>query len=522
MIPTSRISEAGTSCRALLPRSFRRRGGLVLLGAILTSAVVAGAAQTGDLQTLSGNAAAPEVFTTEVFPAGLTLPAPLPEAASAVDADRNYYVEPRSYGTRRETEPPKYVRNLGEIDWLDAPDDTWLDLGLDYRMRYEYRQNDLRRPVQVLDEPFLLRTRAYLGVKEIIDPFRFAVEFEDARRYNSQFPIDTRDVNENELIQGYGELYFADGVGDNRPLRIQYGRLAFEYMDRRLIARNEWRNTTNNFQGLRAIFGQQSNDWQFDLLAVQPIERLPFRLDRVDEERWFFGGLGDWRRWSEVVTIQPYWLTLYDRGNSDRFSRTISTLGVRSYGIVGETGYDFDTDFAFQVGRNGDEDHRAFGFTTEIGYSFEHATKPRLAAFVGYASGDRNPDDGVNQRFDRLYGFGRPWSADDYISWENVFTPKLRFEWQPHKKIRCDAGYSAYWLASDTDAWPNVNLRDPTGQSGSFMGQELDIRIRFPARDRTEVTLGYAHFFTGEFPRKLGKPLPSDFFYIELAPRLFK
>lgn len=522
MIQDARPIVASTRFRRWIDVTLWTSNCILLVATFTASATATDAVPTLSEAPDQDAAESSAVLSTDEPTADLTLPPPLAEAAFSPDPDKNYYVEPRSYGTRRETEPPRYVRNLSEIEWLNRPDDTWLDLGLDYRMRYEYRQNDLRRPVQTLDEPFLLRTRAYVGVKEILDPFRFAIEFEDARRYNSQFPVDTRDFNENELIQGYGELYFADGVGDDRPLRIQYGRLAFEYTDRRLIARNEWRNTTGNFQGLRVIFGQQSNDWQFDLLALQPIERLPFRLDRVDEDRWFFGGIGDWRRWSDIVTIQPYWLTLFDRGSEDRLSRTIQTLAVRSYGIVGETGYDFDTDFAFQVGRDGDQDHRAFGFTTEIGYTFDHSTKPRLAAFVGYASGDRNPYDDVNQRFDRLYGFARPWSADDYISWENVFTPKVRFEWQPHKKIRTDAGYSAYWLASDTDLWPNVNLRDPTGQSGSFMGHELDVRIRFPVGERTDVTLGYAHFFTGKFPRNLGKPLPSDFFYIELAPRLFK
>ncbi|MFM7607023.1 MAG: alginate export family protein, partial [Prosthecobacter sp.] len=65
---------------------------------------------------------------------------------------------------------------------------TWLDLGLDYRFRYEYREDDIRRAENGLDDPFLHRTRAYIGIHDALDPFRFAMEMQDARRYHSRYP----------------------------------------------------------------------------------------------------------------------------------------------------------------------------------------------------------------------------------------------------------------------------------------------------------------------------------------------
>ena len=108
---------------------------------------------------------------------------------------------------------------------------------------------------------FLLRSRAYLGVKEILDPLRGAVEFQDSRRYNGHFPRDDRDWNEYDLLQAYGELYFKGALGEDprkqqRPIRFRAGRMAYEVLDRRFIARNEWRNTTNTFEGFRINFGQ--------------------------------------------------------------------------------------------------------------------------------------------------------------------------------------------------------------------------------------------------------------------------
>lgn len=443
------------------------------------------------------------------------------------EEEKSFFVPARSYGTQPETDPPRYVRNLSEIEFFDRPqfdqdNQEWLDLGLDYRMRYEFRDDDFRRPVAVTDEPFLLRTRAYLGVKEVFDPFRFAIEFEDAGIENSQFPDTPRDVNHNEIVQGYGELFFEHVPGVDRQVRVQAGRVAFEAVDRRLIARNDWRNTTNNFQGLRAMIGQQSDDWQLDLLALNPMILTPYKLDRADDRTAFYGAIGDWRRWSDVITLQPYYLVLDRHPDRVRHAREIHTLAVRGYGVLAESGWDYDSDVAFQFGRDGDDSHRAFAFTSEIGYSWSTPSKPRLGAFVGYASGDKDPDDNVSQRFDRLFGFGRPWSADDYFIWSNVIAPKTRLEFQPHEKLRIDIGYGSYWLASATDAWFAADLRDPTGQSGTFLGQEIDVRFRVAATKRTQVTIGYAHFMPGGFTERVGRSNDSDFFYVETLTNLFK
>lgn len=78
-----------------------------------------------------------------------------------------YYVEPKSYGTGRETDPPRYVKQLNKT-WLKdvagLENVDWLDIGLDYRFRYETRDNDFRRGRDTIDEPILLRTRGYVAV----------------------------------------------------------------------------------------------------------------------------------------------------------------------------------------------------------------------------------------------------------------------------------------------------------------------------------------------------------------------
>jgi hypothetical protein len=471
-------------------------------------------------------------------------------AAAATKEEKKltgYFRPSSSYSTQPESDPPRYVRTLSKTGIEAFKDIYWLDVGIDHRTRYEFRSNDIRRTELRLDQPFLLRSRAYFGIREIFDPLRGAVEFQDSRRYNGNFPHDNRDFNEHDLIQAYAELYFKGALGQDdlkqqRPLRFRAGRMAYEALDRRLIARNPWRNTTNNFEGFRINLGQEVNDWELDLWGYQPVKRLPTAFDQRIENQWFYGAIGHWRKWSDIITLQPYYIGLMQdgsKGDPGQIDREIHAPALRGYGKIPNTNLDYDFNLIYQFGRNAGQRHEAHGYTLEAGYTFQHSWKPRLSVFYGYATGDRNPKDNVDNRFERFFGAGRPWEQDNYIEFENIKAPKIRLEFQPAKDLRFDGGYSWYWLASSTDRFntllngnnsavknPGFN-RDPTGSSGDFIGHNFDIRARYKLAKHIDTTIGYSHFTSGEFVRNrqiaaLGKsPGSSDFFYVEVVLSAF-
>lgn len=500
------------------------------------------------------------------------------EIRAAEIAKNGYYVERKSYGTGKETDPPRYVKQANKT-WLkdyDAFSDVnWLDLGLEYRARFEHRDGDFRRAKENIDEPMLLRTRAFLGVKDILDPLRFAIELQDSRRNHSDYTrdFDTRDINYLHVLQGYLELNFKetflgkDPLGNDRPIWVRAGRHAWEAGDRRLIARNEWRNTTNNFQGFRANIGDKKNDWQLELFAVKPIQRFTRENDEVDHAQTFYGGTFNYRGWSDVVTFEPFYFVLKQDGdkvkydtngiplaNRDFYSanqqkgakidREIHTAGLRAFGVVPNTQFDFDGSYIkqwgeverFTGGKLIEVDHDAHAYNFELGYSFKHPWKPRISAFYGVATGDKAVAQGTdasnNQRFDRLFGFARPWSNDDYIQMENIRTPKVRIEFDPKlgflDNVKVDAGFSWYRLDSDSDRWnAGANLRDRSGESGRDLGKEFDLRVRFPINQYASLNIGYAYFWAGDFIKnsvKLpannndpGRSDTSEFFYTELT-----
>lgn len=421
----------------------------------------------------------------------------------------------KAFGTRLETEPPSYVRRLDQMGIPAFADLKGLDFGLEQRTRFEYR-SDSRRPELIDDEQFLLRSRVYIGVREVLDPFRFAVEFQDARQFHSDYPDRDRDVDEADFLQAFVELHFANALGEDVPVAFRAGRMTLEYVDRRLVGRNRWRNTVNSFDGFRLRLGQPASDFQVDVFAVQPVQLLMVRPNRPDEERWFYGIVGAWRGWSDVATFEPYYLISdEDRKNRTQADREIHTLGMHVFGPIGDTPFDYDIDAAYQFGEDGTRRQRAFAASGELGYTFAHSWKPRLSIATLYASGDRNPNDDISERFDRLFEVTHPYSTTDLFSWQNVISPKLRLSARPTKKLSFDASYGAYWLASDSDAWVTPSLRDKSGRSGDFLGQELELRVRYLLDPQIELEAGYSHFLTGPFAHNLDAPGDLDMFYVQ-------
>lgn len=454
-------------------------------------------------------------------------------SAAAVAQSASFYVEPGTTSTQRETDPPAYARNLGG-------DFDWLDLGIQQRLRYERHDDDFRRLDNAnFDDPWFSRTRVYVGIRNRIDPLRFTLEFQDSRRFQSAYAPNDRDTNHAEFIQGFAELHFdnllpADPRGNARPLQVRYGRQAFELLDRRLMARNEWRNTTNTFEGLRVSLGQDSNDWQLELMSFHPLTRLLSATDKVDKDVRFSAIVGHWRRLVQLK-LEPHYFQLEQDATIANGNRTrdIKAGGLRVYGRSVNGAVTYEANVILQNGKDGALDHEAQAYTAEVGYMWQQrAWRPRLGLFYGYASGDKNPLDGESNRFERFYGFGRAWSASEYAVYENMHAPKLRLDFQPIPGVRVDVGYNAYWLGSSRDRFNNVLgstgfNRDASGQSGDFVGQEIDGRVRFSPYEYLDVAIGYAHFLAEEFLMKrqraaLGSAdADSDFVYAELTFSLF-
>ena len=219
--------------------------------------------------------------------------------------------------------------------------------------------------------------------------------------------------------------------------------------------------------------------------------------------------------------LEPYYFVSKQLAREGVAEREIHSPALRVHGLVGDTGCDYDAHGVVQLGQNQGLVHRAFGFTGELGYTMEALWNLRISGSYGHATGDRDHDDARSGRLDRMFGFARPFSNNLYVQWENLRAVKARIEVEPHRRLRAGAGAGAYWLDSPTDRWNAPGLRDPTGQSGRFLGHELDLQLRGRLLSRLDLNAGYAFFLSGEFPRSSGRAASTHFAYLELLVRAF-
>ncbi|MBP6603065.1 MAG: alginate export family protein [Verrucomicrobiales bacterium] len=393
---------------------------------------------------------------------------------------------------------------------------AWLDFGLDSRSRFEFRDQDYRTSDLLSESVFFQRSLVYLGIHDVLDPLRAAFEFEDSRRGLSERAESANDANHTELLQAYGELHFADAF-DGDPVSVRFGRMAFDASDRRLIARNRYRNTINAFDGLRLRIGEESSLLEWDAFALRPVERSVDALDESSEEGLLYGVTGYLRAFSPQVVIEPYWLL------SDQVAeggKHLHTGGVHTYGQFGKSAWDYDFDFAGQWGESAGLSHQAWAAHAEIGHSWDHPWKPRLGAWLNFASGDRNPIDGESGRFDPLYGATFAfYGYSGYFSWQNMINPALRLSFQPMEKLRCEIIHRGIWLAGEHDAWVRGSRQNAIGGSGNYVGQELDLRASWQATKHLEIEAVFASFFPGEFVEATGPSPGSQFGYLAATLR---
>lgn len=65
-------------------------------------------------------------------------------------------------------------------------------------------------------------------------------------------PITTGEVNALELVQAYVGYEVPGAFGADTKLGLQTGRFTLNLGSRRLVAADDYRNTTNGYTGLRA------------------------------------------------------------------------------------------------------------------------------------------------------------------------------------------------------------------------------------------------------------------------------
>ncbi len=120
-----------------------------------------------------------------------------------------------------------------------------------FRVRQEYIEGQPRPGFNSSDSLTSLRTTLLAEYRP--GPWRFGVEIFDSRAYgaDSGAPISTNEVNTFEPVQAYVGVDLKELLGPGSRTTLQAGRFVVNLGSRRLVAADDFRNTTNGYTGVR-------------------------------------------------------------------------------------------------------------------------------------------------------------------------------------------------------------------------------------------------------------------------------
>jgi len=431
---------------------------------------------------------------------------------------------------QRDVEWSRYLKTA-----LHLPD--WVDLGIENRTRFESYDHPWRTSQKIgngrPDPQIALRSRIRFGLGGN-GPFRFLFEGQDARTYLSNDPGDfsnTTTIDEFDILQLLGSLTLDNILGSGLRTDVHFGRMTMDFGRRRLIARNDFRNTTNAFDGLHWQIGQ-SETWRFRAFLVNPVIPDEVTIDEISNEFLFWGAYMESSHIS-WLKMDAYYLGLNGQRTTDVSThRTHSTFGLRLNKDPKEGEMDYEIESAWQPGTLEVTEHFAHFQHVDLGYTFNSPWSPRFLIHYDYASGDREPGDASDERFDSLFGARRfeymPTGTFGPFFRTNLNSPGWRIIVTPAKGWTIQLKQRFWYLAQSKDFFGISGLRDPTGQAGNNLGHDFEFRVQWALSNNMDFDVGYDHWFKGSYFDRLpaSANLPpngnedTDYFYLQMRVRL--
>jgi hypothetical protein len=416
----------------------------------------------------------------------------------------------------------RYLKNA-----LNLPD--WLDLGLEHRTRFEVYDHPWRsiQPLGRTDPQIQQRSRVRVGLNR--GPFKFLFEGQDSRVHLSDLSefdfLNTTVRNEYDILQIFVSATAKNVFGTGLRTDLHFGRLTLDFGHRRLIARNDFRNTTNAFDGMHWQLARDKV-WRIRAFLVEPVIRDQYQLDEQSNKFVFWGTYleTDYIPW---LRLNAYYFGLNDqRTSTPNLQGTLSTFGLRLYNNPEKARMDYEIESVGQTGSLGNTDHFGHFQHINLGYSFDLPWSPRFLIHYDYASGDRNPNDSQSSAFNALFGARRfEYTATGNFGpffRSNISSPGWRMILHPAKGWTFQLKQRFWYLATSRGAFAGSGLRDSTGESGNYLGHDVEVQVQWKLNNNLEFDAGYDHWFKGSYfdrlPASAGLPpgghKDTDYFYI--------
>ncbi len=440
--------------------------------------------------------------------------------------------------------PPKYLdlRYNEDYSYLDGPegsyqkdlfdpikrmhitDDLTLSIGGEIRGRLEAETNTTfgsREPAQ--DTYFLHRSLLHVDV-HYRKLARVFVQGINAMIEDRDLPLLPVHENRFDFHQAFFDLRF---FGEDVPLTLRFGRQELAYGRERFVSPLDWSNTRRRFDGVKLFY--ESEKFDIDFFYMRPIvidlsEGLNRKLDEYRAEQHFYGIYTRYKGFKDHY-IENYFFALRDTGDLTNANGRVGdlslfTMGGRAGGKKGQ--FDYDGELAGQWGKFAGDTIQAWLAAVDAGWTAKVPWSPRLGVGFDFGSGDEDPNDRMHQTANQLFPLGHAHLGYlDLFGRQNVLASNVNLTAKPHEKVTTRLAWYTFWNDEVRDALYNsgggITRRDPLGNAGHDVGNELDLTIGVTLDRHTSLLFGYSHFWGNNYIRSTGPSQDADLLYFQYS-----
>jgi len=403
---------------------------------------------------------------------------------------------------------PYLFPDTAPASMLDRELPVWISFGAEERLRWEsYHDGSFKANNN--DSYLLNRLRVQMDLT-FGDWFKVVSQVQDAQPFLQKPPYGPPNENRWDLKLAYGQF----GDPEKKWISLRVGRQLINY-NNTIFANSEWRNQGRSYDAV--VTNLHYSRYRLGIFAASAVVPLASGISHHQEGNNVYGMYGTIDRLLPHSDLEPFVLWRVQPSVAVETTAKLKTgrqdeqaYGLRYKGLALGT-LDYSWEAIVERGTDGPNSIRAWAQTSGAGYRFDKVWfHPRLFGQYDYASGDKNPSDGLHQTFDTMYPTAHDrFGMSDQFGWQNIVAERGGVTLEPRRRWTVTAQYLGFWLASANDSLYNTSggsiVRDATGRSGTHIGNEADAYSWFELNRHVNVGFGVGHIKPGEFLRATTK-----------------
>lgn len=317
---------------------------------------------------------------------------------------------------------------------LDEGLPSWLGFGLEERMRWEGMHSQSFKKGD--NDYYLLNRWRFLMQIKPTNWLRIVGQMQDARAWWQQPPLQPPNTNRFDLKLAYAEF----GNPENQWISVRVGRQLINY-NNTIIANSEWRNQARSYDAV--VTNIHYENFHLGIFAASAVVPMDEGISHHQEGNNIYGMYNSTDNLIlKNSTFEPFFLwrvqpsvSVETASKSTTGRQSEQAYGVRWKGFAFND-FDYSIEGIREGGTDGTNQIKAWGTTDGIAYRFSPLPwKPGVFTQYDYASGDKNPHDGVHATFDTMYPTAHDrFGISDQFGWQNIKAIRAGVTVEPHRR----------------------------------------------------------------------------------------